>query len=171
MNLRRIEWKNTVYIFVITLPLVLIDQVTKVWAETLKKGNEIVVFESWWNFTYVENRGAFWGFGGNFPEILRKFLLLGLSSVFAIIILFLLLSYADNKLIKTSFGFVLAGAVGNLYDRFFKGFVVTDFIQWHIGDLFYWPTFNIADVAIVIGAGLLIIHMILLEKKNNKRAQ
>lgn len=163
--MRKIEWKNAVYILIITLPLVLIDQITKVWAETLQNGHKIVVFESWWNFIYVENRGAFWGFGGNFPEILRKILLLGLSSVFAIVVLVLLFTYAENKLIKVTYGFILAGAIGNLYDRFFKGFVVTDFIQWHIGDFFYWPTFNIADVAIVIGAGLLAINMVLLEKE------
>jgi signal peptidase II len=61
--------------------------------------------------------------------------------------------------------FILGGAIGNVYDRITLGHVI-DFIVWHYRDN-YFPTFNIADSAICVGAGLLILDMLFLQKKNS----
>jgi signal peptidase II len=50
----------------------------------------------------------------------------------------------------------VSGAVGNLFDRVRHGYVV-DFIRFHVHDKFEWPTFNVADITIVIGVGLLLL--------------
>jgi len=164
MNLRKPEWKNSIYLLTISLPIVLIDQITKVWAMAFKGGGEKVVFESWWSFIYAENRGALWGLGNNFSEFYRKLVFLGISSVITLVIVYLLLSYSENKLMKYIYGFVLGGALGNLYDRFFRGFVI-DFIDWHWGKAYHWPTFNVADAAIVVAVGLMLVEILFFQKK------
>lgn len=164
MNLKKPEWKNSIYLLTISLPIVIVDQITKVWAMTLKGGGEKVVFESWWSFVYAENRGALWGIGSNFSEFYRKLVFLGISSAITLVIVYLLLSYSENKLMKYIYGFVIGGALGNLFDRFFRGFVV-DFIDWHWGDAYHWPTFNIADAAIVVAVVLMSVEMFFFQKK------
>ena len=72
MKIAKINWKNAIYLLSVTLPVFLIDFFTKNWALTLKGKEGIVVFESWWNFIYVENKGALWGLGANFPDSVRQ---------------------------------------------------------------------------------------------------
>lgn len=163
MIFSKFEWKNTIYLLTVTVPVLILDQITKVWAMSLKDGGKITVFESWWSFIYAENRGALWGIGGNFPEFYRKLIFLGLSSLVTLFIVYLLLTYAENKIMKIVYGFVLGGATGNLYYCFFRGYVI-DFIDWHAGDLYHWPTFNIADAAIVVAVILLAIELLFFQK-------
>jgi signal peptidase II len=68
----------------------------------------------------------------------------------------------DNEYIALSF--ILAGALGNLYDRLFLGYVI-DFIEIHYGN-FYWPIFNIADISISIGVILLLYTTFINRKKS-----
>tara|TARA_B110000914_G_scaffold114067_1_gene99760 strand:+ start:574 stop:801 length:228 start_codon:yes stop_codon:yes gene_type:complete len=68
----------------------------------------------------------------------------------------------DNEYIALSF--ILAGALGNLYDRIFLGYVI-DFIEIHYGN-FYWPIFNIADISISIGVILLLYTTFINRKKS-----
>ena len=68
----------------------------------------------------------------------------------------------DNEYIALSF--ILAGALGNLYDRFLLGYVI-DFIEIHYGN-FYWPIFNIADISISIGVILLLYTTFINRKKS-----
>jgi len=64
----------------------------------------------------------------------------------------------DQYRLISALALVLGGAIGNLIDRIAYGYVI-DFIAWHIEDK-YWPTFNIADVAISVGVGLMAIELI-----------
>lgn len=169
MIFKKMEWKNLIYILTVTLPIVVADQITKLWAISLKEGGHITVFESWWHFIYVENRGALWGIGNDFPVFYRKLIFLGISSLITLFIVYLLLTYSESRLMKVIYGFVLGGAIGNLYDRFFRGFVV-DFIDWHAGDLYHWPTFNIADAAIVVAVFLLAVEVFFDKKKPEAKA-
>lgn len=66
--------------------------------------------------------------------------------------------------LATSLSFILGGAIGNLYDRLHHG-VVVDFLQLHYKDIYYYPTFNIADSFVVTGAIMLIIHTLFLSKR------
>lgn len=167
LKLKKPEWKNAIYLFTVSLPIIVIDQITKVWAISLRDGGEKIVFESWWSFIYAENRGALWGIGNNFSEFMRQLVFLGISSVITLVIIYLLLSYSENKLMKFIYGFVLGGALGNLYDRFFRGFVI-DFIDWHWGDAYHWPTFNIADIAIVVAVVLMSIEILFFQGGKEK---
>lgn len=166
MRVVKFEWKNLYYILIVSFPVVLSDQLTKFWALSLKGSDKMVMFESWWNFIYVENRGALWGIGNDFPVFYRKLIFLGISSVITLFIVYLLVTFSENRLMKVIYGFVLGGAIGNLIDRFFRGFVI-DFIDWHAGDLYHWPTFNIADAAIVVAVFLLVIEVFFNQKRSS----
>lgn len=170
MTFPKIVWKNALYLLTVSLPVLLFDQVTKVWALSLKNGKKVVVFKSWWNFIYVENKGALWGLGSNLPDSLRKFVFLGIASCVTLFVIYLLLAFAENRLMKVVYALILAGACGNLYDRFFGKFKVVDFIDWHLGEIYHWPTFNIADVAIVVAVVLLVLEFLFFRSKKKSKA-
>jgi signal peptidase II len=140
-------------IFIIGLVL---DYFTKIWAvDTLKGKADITVIEGFFDLSYLENRGAAFGiFQG------RAYLLAAVTLVIMGILLF---NYYKAKkktwFLTVSTGLILTGAVGNLIDRVRFGFVV-DFISWHWKDVYYFPSFNVADICITIGTGLLVIYIL-----------
>ena len=71
------------------------------------------------------------------------------------VIIYLLKKHTNEKLFCAGLALVLGGAVGNLYDRISLGYVV-DFLNFHLSN-HYWPAFNVADSAICVGVGLLLL--------------
>ena len=115
------------------------------------------VTETWFNLRLAGNKGAAWSIFRDMPDGLRVPFFVVISVV-ALGVILHLFRKANSKLMLTSLALILAGAAGNLIDRIRLGFVV-DFIQWYWKD-FYWPTFNVADIAISVGVGLMIIDML-----------
>jgi signal peptidase II len=74
----------------------------------------------------------------------------------------------DKRWLAASLALILGGALGNLVDRLWLGYVV-DFISVHWGDA-YFPAFNIADSAITVGAGMMIVDMLFLDREGRERA-
>lgn len=119
----------------------------------------VTLSESFFRFRYAENPGAAFGLFRNLPENLRG-PLFHVVSIGAV----LLISHSVTKLsgakierfAKWGLPLVLGGAIGNYVDRLARGFVI-DFLEAHWFDKAYWPAFNIADSAIVIGVGLLLV--------------
>lgn len=120
-------------------------------------------FELAWH--RVENRGGMFGVGQDYGEVLRYFRLAALG----IVLYFFLRAPARLRLFMVALSLILAGALGNLYDSFFNGGAVRDFIQTKLkfmpqswfGKLFDpWPTFNIADALILVGALCLIVQLV-----------
>ena len=72
----------------------------------------------------------------------------------------------DKKLMPISLSLVVGGAIGNLIDRFRFRYVV-DFLDFYIGP-HHWPAFNVADSAICVGIGVMIFHMLFLEKPRKR---
>ena len=128
----------------------------------------IVVFESWFNFRLTGNKGAAWGIFGNLPDGWRVpfFVVIGVVAIAVIIGIYR--SSDGQNLVRWALTLVLGGAIGNLIDRVRLGFVV-DFIDWHY-KTHHWPTFNIADVAISVGVGLLILDMIVNRDRDSDEA-
>ena len=79
----------------------------------------------------------------------------GISIVASVVIIYLLKKHTDEKLFCAGLALVLGGAIGNLYDRITLGYVV-DFLNFHLNN-HYWPAFNVADSAICVGVGLLLL--------------
>lgn len=104
---------------------------------------------------YKENAGGVFGIGQGKRHL---FVLLTFAALVALVWLCLT---TDRKELHLNLGIALvtAGALGNLYDRLKYG-VVRDFIDFHIGDLYHWYTFNIADSCICIGVGLLALDIL-----------
>ena len=124
----------------------LFDQITKIIATTFTKSYEII--PNFLNFTYIKNTGAAFGIGQGANSI---FILI--TSIITIFILGLIIaSYKKEGKCSIGLFLILTGAIGNLIDRIFRGFVI-DFI-----DTPFIATFNIADSLICIGAFWLVIE-------------
>ena len=114
---------------------------------------------SFFDLVRYHNEGSAFGFlndaGG-----WQKWFFNGISIVASIVIIYLLKKHSQNnnqneKLFCAGLALVLGGAVGNLYDRITLGYVV-DFLNFHVNN-HYWPAFNVADSAICVGVGLLLL--------------
>lgn len=95
----------------------------------------------------------------------QKWFFTAITAIAVIVITYLIRKHHQEKLFCWGLALVLGGAVGNLYDRLTLGYVV-DFLFFHIDDL-YWPAFNVADSAICVGVGLLLLDSFKKEKQKS----
>ena len=146
--------------FLIALLVVLLDRATK-WtvAKDISLHDGIQVIPGFFRITHVENRGAAFGLFADSPAQ-WKIAMLVLFSIVALVVVTALLWRNSHAMTTTGIGLalILGGAVGNLWDRLLNGRVV-DFLLFYIGR-YQWPAFNVADSAIVCGAGLLAIEIL-----------
>ncbi len=143
---------------------IILDQVTKKWAQgELLLYKPLPVFPGF-NLTLIYNKGAAFSFLSQ-ADGWQRWFFISLSSIISIVLLFWLksVSQQNNVVLKAAIALILGGAVGNLIDRALVG-QVTDFIQVYYAS-HYFPAFNIADSAITSGAGLLILDMLLEQRK------
>ena len=141
----------------IIIGVITLDQVSKLLAIAhLKGGDSFVIIDKVLRFTYVENRGAAFGMLDD-----KRWIFLVLSTVgIAAMIVFLFKFAKGNKLLSTALAFVLGGGIGNMIDRIFLGFVV-DFIDFYAFPKVWMWVFNIADSFVCVGAGLVILYILL----------
>lgn len=138
--------------FLIVLFIIALDQLSKFAVlNNLKEVGDIPLIQDIFHLTYVENRGAAFGFFQN----QKLFFVITTTIVVAAIIFYLLRTKNLMWPLKIGLYLIIGGAIGNLIDRLRYGFVVDFF---HIVNR--WPVFNIADSAIVVGA-ILVSYMIL----------
>jgi len=141
--------------FGIAIFCVVLDQVTKIAAERALDLHEAIQVMPMFNIALAYNYGAAFSFL-NVPGGAQRWIFTGISLVVSLLLIVWLYRLTmQEKWMSLSFALILGGAVGNLIDRAFHGYVV-DFIQVYYGNS-YFPTFNIADSAIFCGAALLII--------------
>lgn len=139
--------------------VLLLDQLSKIIvALTLQSGQSVTVVPKWIYITHTHNSGTIWGIAQ------------GSNYIFAIIavaviclVLFMSPKITNSLFSKICLGAILGGAIGNLVDRIFRGFVI-DFIEFRIIN---FPVFNVADIGIVCGAILLAISMLFAPKEQN----
>ena len=151
--------------------VVVVDQVSKIYVfNNFRLGESVPVIDGFFNLTYVRNTGAAFGFGGGFHNYLRYTLFLALPVGACIRIAVLLYKSMKESLIMSfAYALILGGAIGNLIDRFRLDFVV-DFFDFYIGK-HHFATFNVADSAITLAAGLIILDYILQKKEENKKLE
>jgi signal peptidase II len=139
--------------------LYLADQASKAWAvKALRFGEERVVIRGFLQFIYTENPGIAFGQlqdGGRFGRWF--FVVLAVLAAIAVFYYFMRTPRNDDRVLGAC-ALLLAGIAGNLTDRARLGYVI-DFIVLHAGD-YHWPTFNIADASITVGALLLAYDLI-----------
>ncbi len=143
--------------FGIAIVCVVLDQITKIAAERALDLHEAIAVMPSFNIALAYNYGAAFSFL-NVPGGIQRWFFTGISLVVSILLIVWLYRLTmQEKWLSLAFSLILGGAVGNLIDRAYYGYVV-DFIQVYY-DKWYFPTFNIADSAIFCGAAVLLISM------------
>jgi signal peptidase II len=141
----------------------LLDRLTKLLVEArLPVWETHVVIPGFFNLVHTRNTGAAFSLLADAAPHWRSLVLIGLSGVVSVFVAVLLWqntrkSAPGSALLTFALALVLGGALGNLYDRLVAG-AVTDFLEFYLGR-FSWPAFNVADSAISVGAGLLILDL------------
>ncbi len=158
------------YHFLIALLVVLLDRASKwVVAKNISVHDGIQIIPGFFRLTHVENRGAAFGLFADSPAQWKIALLVSFS-IIAMVVVSALLWRNSHAMTSTGIGLalILGGAIGNLWDRLLNGRVV-DFLLFYVGQ-YQWPAFNVADSAIVCGAGLLAIEILFTKAPAGERA-
>ncbi|MBR7116674.1 MAG: signal peptidase II [Clostridia bacterium] len=147
---------------------VVIDQLTKVLAVAfVKPVPTIPLIEGVIHLTYVENTGAAFGMLKDAPWVFNTFSTIAIVAM----LLYLFLGHANGRLYEISIAMIISGGIGNMIDRLALGYVV-DFIDFR---LINFAVFNGADSLVCVGAGLLILALILEivneSRENKKKAE
>ncbi|MGB6240977.1 MAG: signal peptidase II [Castellaniella sp.] len=145
--------------------LVLLDQATKAWiSQTLSYAERIPVLPIF-DLTLLFNTGAAFSFLAD-GDGFQRWLFTGIALVVALVILRWLYTHQGQRLLCASLACILGGALGNALDRLMHGHVV-DFLLFYWRD-WYFPAFNVADIAITCGAILLILDEILRSRRAHR---
>ena len=141
--------------------IVALDQAVKMYVHTeFRLGESVTVIHDFFNLTYVRNPGAAFGFLRDAPETFRTIFFLSVPPAVMLIILAMLYTTPnENKLQTFALSCVFGGAIGNYIDRIRFGYVV-DFLDFHFKNLYTYPAFNVADIAIVTGVGFIMLELV-----------
>lgn len=161
--------KKLILPLIIIVSVVLLDQLTKIWAiNLLEHGNPVEVFGSFFMLTLVYNEGGAMG-----TSIGSSNYYLVASIIILFFILYYLYSQRENKSLAIPLSFISGGAIGNLIDRIIYGKVV-DFLDFDFFDinifgyrLDRWWTFNVADMAISLSILFLIVTILFTKQEKN----
>ncbi len=157
---------------IIVAAVVLLDRITKIFIRTHVSAWDIhPVIPGVFNIIHTENPGAAFGIFSDTLAPWRAPMLIGVSVVVMALIGWILwrpsrAGFGDGVMLQIGFALVLGGALGNFIDRVGRG-TVTDFLQFFIGS-YEFPSFNVADSAITVGAGLLILDLWRGKKKSHE---
>lgn len=149
--------------YLLSVLIIVVDQVTKFLVRTnMKIGETIAVLGDFFKLTYIENTGAAFSM---FRD--QKLILIGMPIVAVIIALWYMERHRkkDHFTLPLALSFIIAGGVGNLIDRILAG-SVTDMLDIS----FFPPIFNVADIFVCLGSGVLAIFILFYDgEKNGKQ--
>lgn len=149
---------------VAVLVMIGVDQWTKYWAVTqLKPISNTTVIDGFLDFTFVENRGVAFGMLSG-----KKWVILLMVAVIVAVLVYYFMTLPKKKeyhMVRAALILILAGAVGNVIDRIFRGYVV-DFLEF---TFIQWPVFNVADIYVVCGVILLCILMLFVIREDKEK--
>jgi signal peptidase II len=161
-------WLNATWIVLLVAAIVIgLDQASKEWVRMTIPKHEwyvpIPALDPYFVFEHVDNYGAAFGIlqgGGNFFIVVAAVVTVG-------ILIYATRLPKEQWLVRVLLGMMLGGALGNVIDRINQGYV-TDYVKMGIPGLYYWPNYNIADSAIVIGVILLAIDMLVQDYRQGR---
>ena len=152
--------KKQIRIYIYIIGLILIDQLSKVWALSALRGTEgIAVIPNVFELSYLENRGAAFGI---LQDHQIFFVLITVAA--AVILTWIYRRIPQTKKyipLRISYALIMAGAFGNLIDRVFRGYVI-DFIYFSLID---FPVFNMADIYVVC-SGIFLVFCVCFKYKD-----
>lgn len=148
--------RNQILLFIL---LVAADQISKWWIQ-LPDFKAFVVVDGYFNIIRAYNPGVAFSMFSDLPDAVRIWLLLGVTIGIAVAVVFWWWQERQSAGITSwLLVLILAGAVGNIWDRMQLGYVV-DFIDWYVrsgATEYHWPAFNVADACISIAVVMLLI--------------
>lgn len=145
--------KKYLKIIIFTLLLIIFDQLSKLLIiKHFEVGESLTIINNFFRLFYIKNTGAAFGFLMN-----STFILILITIVLLIYLIIELKKNIDNKVVILSLSLIISGALGNLIDRVFRGYVV-DFISFILFNK-EMAIFNIADIFITIGVGILLLNI------------
>ncbi|GAB4290913.1 MAG: hypothetical protein Kow0090_04190 [Myxococcota bacterium] len=153
--------------FAVGATALMLDKLTKLWASESLSERTIKVVGDFFYLRLAHNTGAAFSLFAGLDESYRAALLLGVSVVTLIFMVYILRPIISGSIFRRSvFALIVGGALGNMHDRFATGYVV-DFLDfvffgWH------YPTFNVADMCVVVGFGFLAVWMLREERGGKK---
>ncbi len=149
-----VKLENMLKLYINSFIIVFLDQLTKKIIVANMMIRDIIEVTFFLDIIHVRNTGAAFSFlhdaGG-----WQRYFLVTISLLVSIALPFYIKKNLHQPLLAISLSLILGGAVGNLIDRLFLGYVI-DFISFHYDKTIFWPAFNIADSAITVGAILII---------------
>jgi signal peptidase II len=154
-----------VLLSIVTFVSLAADLATKYWAKNKLSGpglRHFPVLKDHAEFIFAQNPGGAWSFLRSVPDSLRRpfFLVISVAAIVFIISIYRRIR-PEQRALKWGLPLALGGAMGNLVDRIRYGYVI-DFIDVYLksgGHEKHWPTFNVADIAIVVGVALMALDM------------
>ncbi|MBQ9015364.1 MAG: signal peptidase II [Firmicutes bacterium] len=149
-----------IYLLIIVAVMVL-DRLVKMAVSTnMEPGDTIPVIDQIFHITYVQNTGAAFSMLQGHPTLLIVFpaIVIGIGIIFVLV-----MSKAFNRIFLVSVSLICGGGAGNLTDRMAQGYV-TDMFDFRV-----FPVFNVADICVCVGCGLLMLYMIIDANKDKKQ--
>ena len=141
--------------FALSAAVIALDYLTKLALLSTFAPGESRAIAPFFNLVLVFNKGAAFSFLAS-EQGWQTLFFSAVAVVASIVISFLIVRNRDKNLFCFGLALILGGALGNLYDRLVYGHVV-DFLDFHAAG-WHWPAFNVADAAITVGAGILIVE-------------
>ncbi|WP_055443708.1 signal peptidase II [Lacinutrix himadriensis] len=150
--------KRSLFISFIIIFNIVIDQVSKIWTRAyVVPGSKSEIIGDYFTLHNVENSGAFLGMGSDLSPTMRAIFLLIVPVAVMAYVLFLVFRNKDlDTFSLIGFCCILGGGMANIYDRFMYG-SVTDMFHIDFGGVFRTGIFNVADMSVMVGLGLLIL--------------
>ena len=160
------KMSRTVFIILLIVLNIAIDQISKIIVRAqVIPGSESEIIGDYFTLHNVENTGAFLGMGSDFNPTLKLILLLLLPIGVLGYVLYYIIKHKNlDNFTLIGFCFVIGGGIANVYDRIVYG-SVTDFFHIDLGGVFRTGIFNVADMSVMLGMGLLLYGSF----KNNKK--
>jgi signal peptidase II len=157
------KWKYMILTGV-TTTIIGLDQLTKYWVvERFRLGESLSILPKFFNLTYVQNKGAAFGLLAQAHPAFRVPFFIVVPILALLSIAYVFKKIADNDIkMSLALSLVISGAIGNLIDRVVRGFVV-DFLDFHWNWIYHFPAFNVADSAICVGVGILMVDLLVQE--------
>ncbi|MBX9900888.1 MAG: signal peptidase II [Burkholderiaceae bacterium] len=143
--------------------VILLDQISKLTIEKLFVESQSQAYTSFFNLVLAYNKGAAFSFLDT-ASGWQRYLFTAIGVIASVVITVLIKKNASQRLFCWSLSLILGGALGNVIDRIAYGHVI-DFLDFHYKELYHFPSFNIADSAITLGAILFILDELRRVKK------
>lgn len=151
-----------IYIAVIGILVITLDQVTKVIVAGNEALHSVTIIEGFFHITYCENTGMAWSLLSGYQALLSI-----VAAVAIGVMIWYVIDKRPDKITTIGLSMMIGGAAGNLIDRLMLGYV-RDFLDFYPFG-YDFPVFNVADSALCIGVGLLFIAILLEEKEEKKK--